>query len=65
MMAMTNIVTGNTALILGGIAYLAVLDAILVALTVKVYNSDILITGYDFKNLKPIGKLLSVSKKTR
>ena len=47
MMAMSNIVLGNTALIMAGIAYLAVLDAVLVFITVRLYNSDILITGLD------------------
>ncbi len=65
MMAMSNIVTGNMLLIAGGIIYLVVIDAILVAITVKVYNSDILITGYDFKNLKLFKKMESLSKKTR
>ena len=65
MMAMSNIVTGNMLLIAGGIIYLVAIDAILVAITVKVYNSDILITGYDFKNLKLFKKMESLSKKTR
>jgi ABC-2 type transport system permease protein len=51
MMAMSNLMFGNTALILGGIVYLIVLDAVLVWLTVKVYNSDVLITGFDRNGL--------------
>lgn len=47
MMAVSNLMLGNTTLILGGIAYLAVFDAVLVYLTVRIYNSDILITGLD------------------
>ena len=47
MMAMSNIVLGETALIMAGVAYLAILDAVLVFITVRLYNSDILITGLD------------------
>ena len=47
MMAMSNLMMGNTALVLAGIVYVGVLDAALVYLTVRVYNSDILITGID------------------
>lgn len=65
MMAMTAIVTGNVALIAGGIAYLAILDIVLVIITVRVYNSDILITGVDFKNLKIVKKMSSTRRKTR
>lgn len=47
MMVMNNLVFGNISLVAGGIAYLIVLDAFLVWLTVKIYNSDVLITGLD------------------
>ena len=47
MMAMSNLMMGNTTLVLAGIVYVAVLDAVLVYLTVRIYNSDILITGID------------------
>lgn len=47
MMAMHNLVLENTALILGGVAYLAILDIVLVCITVRLYNSDVLITGLD------------------
>ncbi|TQS78605.1 MAG: hypothetical protein A3Q59_07095 [Methanomethylophilus alvi] len=52
MMVMNNLVFGNIALVAGGIAYLIVLDAFLVWLTVKIYNSDILITGLDRSQTK-------------
>ncbi len=45
MMGMDNLLFGNTTLILAGIAYLAVFDIIMILITVKIYNSDILITG--------------------
>ncbi len=47
MMAMTNLALENTALIVGGAVYLLVLDIVLVIITVRLYNSDILITGLD------------------
>ena len=45
MMGMDNILFGNTTLILSGIAYLIVFDIIMILITVKIYNSDVLITG--------------------
>ncbi|MCQ2071097.1 MAG: hypothetical protein MJZ68_08195, partial [archaeon] len=45
MMGMDNLMYGNTGLILGGLLYLVVFDIIMIAITVRVYNSDILITG--------------------
>lgn len=45
MMAMDNLLFGNMALIYSGIAYLVIFDAIMIMITVKIYNSDILITG--------------------
>ena len=52
MMAMTNLMLGNTMLIAAGTAYLAVLDIVLVIITVRLYNSDILITGLDKAAIK-------------
>lgn len=65
MMAMTNIVMGDTLVLAGGIAYLAVLDLILVMITVRVYNSDILITGVDFKNLRIVKGIAALGRRTR
>lgn len=45
MMAMDNLIFGNLDLVLGGIAYLVVFDIITILITVRIYNSDILITG--------------------
>ncbi|MCH3978708.1 MAG: ABC transporter permease [Candidatus Methanomethylophilus sp.] len=52
MMVMNNLVFGNISLVAGGIVYLIVLDAFLVWLTVKIYNSDVLITGFDRSKIK-------------
>ena len=62
MMAMNNLVLENTALILGGIAYLVVLDIVLVCITVRLYNSDVLITGLDKTKIM---KKLGMSGKSR
>ncbi len=40
-----SIMFGNTALIIGGAIYLVALAAVLFFVTVRIYNSDILITG--------------------
>lgn len=45
MMAMDNLMFGNMTLIASGIAYLVVFDIIMILITVKIYNSDILLTG--------------------
>ena len=45
MMGMNNLIFGNMGLILAGIGYLAVFDIVMIIITVKIYNSDILITG--------------------
>ncbi|MDD2626390.1 MAG: ABC transporter permease [Methanomethylophilus sp.] len=47
MMAMNNLIFGNYTLIAAGAAYLVVFDVIMIWLTVRIYNSDILITGID------------------
>jgi ABC-type Na+ efflux pump, permease component len=45
MMAMDNLMFNNMDLILGGLIYLAVFVVATIMITVKIYNSDILITG--------------------
>ena len=55
MMAMDNLMFGNMLLVLEGIAYLLVFDIIMILITVRIYNSDILITGLD--QSKFLGKL--------
>ena len=47
MMAMDNLMFGNMLLVLEGIVYLLVFDIIMILITVRIYNSDILITGLD------------------
>ena len=55
MMAMDNLMFGNIMLVVEGIAYLLVFDIIMILITVRIYNSDILITGLD--QSKFLGKL--------
>ena len=45
MMVMDNLMFNNTELVLGGLIYLTVFVIITIMITVKIYNSDILITG--------------------
>jgi len=45
MMAVQNMMFSNTVLVYGGLAYVAVFALIVIYLTVRVYKSDILITG--------------------
>ncbi len=45
MMAMQSLMFGDMQLVLGGIAYMAVFAIATILITVRLYNSDILITG--------------------
>ena len=45
MMAMPALMYGDVTLVLGGIAYMAVFALVSILITVRLYNSDILITG--------------------
>ncbi len=45
MMVMQNLMFGQTVLVFGGIGYLAVFAATMIFITVKLYKSDILLTG--------------------
>ena len=50
-------------LIFGGIAYLLIFDAVMILITVKIYNSDILITGLDqTKFMKTLNKMFKIKK---
>ena len=52
MVVMQNLMFGNTAWIIGGAAYLALFAMVTFYVTVKIYNSDVLITGFSFKKKK-------------
>ena len=45
MVIMQNLMFGNTAWIVGGAIYLLLITAAMFYITVRIYNSDILITG--------------------
>lgn len=45
MMVVQNLMFGNTSLVFAGLLYVIVFAVVIIAITVKVYNSDILITG--------------------
>lgn len=61
MMAMDNLMFGNMLLVLEGIAYLAILDIVMILITVKIYNSDVLITGLE--QSKFFGRLTGMFKR--
>lgn len=64
MMAMNNLLFGNYALVLEGLIYLAIFDIVMVWLTVKVYNSDVLITGLDqTKFMRTLNKVFKKKRK--
>jgi len=64
MMAMNNLMFGNYTLVFEGIIYLVVFDLVMVWLTVKVYNSDILITGLDqTKFMRKLNKVFNKKRK--
>ncbi len=50
MVIMQNLMFGNTAWIVGGAVYLVLFTAVTFFVTVKIYNSDILITGLKRKS---------------
>ncbi len=63
MMAMNNLMLGDMSVILGGMAYLLIFDAITIFITVKIYNSDILITGLEqTKFMRKLNKLFNMKK---
>ncbi len=45
MMVMNNLMFGNIELVLGGLAYLLIFTVITIMVTVRIYKSDILLTG--------------------
>ena len=55
MVIMQNLMFGNTAWIIGGVIYLVIFTAVTFFITVKIYNSDILITGLVRKDKKKKG----------
>jgi len=59
MMAMENLMFGNMELVFGGLIYLTIFVLITIAVTVKIYSSDILLTG--LKQTK-LGKVFSWKK---
>ena len=63
MMIMNNLMLGNTLMVWSGLAYLAVFALVMIYITVRIYNSDILLTGL----MKKKGKkgLFSAMKRTK
>lgn len=61
MMVMQNLLFGNVMLVLAGLAYNTVFALVTILITVRLYNSDILLIGLGSTR---IGKLLAKFKKT-
>lgn len=52
MMGMSNLMLGHDALVYGGLTYLALFTLATILITVRLYKSDILLTGVRFDGLK-------------
>lgn len=52
MMVIQNLMFGDVTLVIGGIIYLAVFAAVMIFITVRLYKSDILLTGLHLKKKK-------------
>jgi ABC-2 type transport system permease protein len=52
MMVMNNLMLGDTFMVWAGLGYLALFALLMILITVKIYNSDILLTGLIKKNRK-------------
>lgn len=60
MLVMQNLMFGNTMMLIGGFVYIAIFAAVMILITVKLYKSDILLTGLIRKSN---GKIALFSKK--
>jgi len=68
MMGMNNLMFDNHLLVYGGLAYLAAFTLVTVYITVRLYKSDILLTGFRFKGkdaLKGLTGKLSSGKRAK
>jgi ABC-2 type transport system permease protein len=64
MMVMNNLMLGNTLLVWAGLAYMAAFALLTIYITVRIYNSDILLTGLA-KKKKGKKRILSLFSRTR
>ncbi|MCL2295547.1 MAG: ABC transporter permease [Methanomassiliicoccaceae archaeon] len=64
MMVMNNLMFGNMTLVLAGIAYLVVFTVVIILITVRLYKSDILLTGLGGTKAAKMSKAFSRGKKT-
>ncbi|MCL2606985.1 MAG: ABC transporter permease [Methanomassiliicoccaceae archaeon] len=62
MMVMNNLMLGNTFLIWTGLGYLMIFSLLTIYLTVRIYNSDILLTGLIRKKRSPPKSLFGRSR---
>lgn len=61
MMIMQNLLFGNVLLVVSGLVYCVIFAVVTILITVRLYNSDILLVGLGSTK---IGKLLAKFKKT-
>jgi ABC-2 type transport system permease protein len=65
MMVMNNLMFGDLTLVFAGLAYLVVFTLVMIFITVKLYKSDILLTGLgNTKAGMRMNKLVKKGKKT-
>jgi len=65
MMVMNNLMFGDTTLVLAGLGYLAAFTMVTILITVKLYKSDILLTGIgQTKGMRMMKKYAMKGKKT-
>ncbi|MDR0309562.1 MAG: ABC transporter permease [Candidatus Methanoplasma sp.] len=64
MMVMNNLMFGDITLVLAGLVYLLIFTAAVVMITVKLYKSDILLTGIGQTKAVKTAKLLVTRRKT-
>lgn len=63
MMVMNNLMLGNTFMIWAGLGYLVAFALLMIYITVRIYNSDILLTGFIRNNDKKKGVLSPFTKR--
>lgn len=65
MMGMNNLMFDNTLLVYGGMAYLTVFTLATIFITVRLYKSDILLTGFRFKKDGVVKSLMKGMRRSR
>jgi ABC-2 type transport system permease protein len=64
MMVMNNLMFGNMTLVLAGLVYLVIFTLVIILITVRIFKSDILITGLGQTKGAKIAKQVITKRKT-